>query len=292
MLFKIQHWPFSYNLIGTGISLIGFVFIPLYAFNKYNEHSNKLFKAAIAVGSISAILISVGALLNLSDYQFGYLFYRIGMFLLVGIFIPLLVFLIKQNKENRFKRISILAFSTIFTLLFFLFPSIIRLRENAQIIDSFEIVNTGMEELNAKLQAQVNYHDLLVNHDDKKILLSLKERSDSLCTIINSLKLNLIESSKGNVSMPDQILFQEGNALHLENSIISHRIFINESFSSLDKKIIDEYLSTNVSNPKHADSWGEDNFKHLPLPAIVTILTILESDIRNVERIIIDSYNE
>jgi hypothetical protein len=293
MLFKIQHWPFSYNMLTIGVILIGFIFTPIYSLTKYKKQPNNLLKATIGVGCTSAIVISLGTILNLSDSQFGYIIYRTGLFLLAGVFIPLLTYSTIQNKERRIKRILILAIVMSYVLSSFLLPSLIRLREHKEIINAFEIVNEAMESANSKINNRIDYGELLVNHADKRIIQKLKERSDSLCTFIGSLKLDLIESSTGSDSILDQILFKQNKARQLESLINSHRNFVEVNFTDkIEQESLSYYLSTKTSNPEVDNSWGEENFGKLPLQAIVTILTILESNIRNVESKIIESISK
>jgi len=65
-LFKIMHWPGASMLIITGLSFLGFIFLPLNAFKNYKLAENKLL--SIAMSS----LIFVGAFLFWSLYKINF----------------------------------------------------------------------------------------------------------------------------------------------------------------------------------------------------------------------------
>jgi hypothetical protein len=85
------------------------------------------------------------------------------------------------------------------------------------------------------------------------------------------------------------VLFKENRAYELKRLIDGYRNFIIENFNnSIDSDFINRHLSTNVKNPEQSKSWEDENFNHLPLVAVTTILSKIQSDVKSVENNIIE----
>jgi hypothetical protein len=291
LLFKIQHWPGSKISLLIGYGLIGFLFTPIYFANKLKKHSIKILKRLDLIGIACLICLSTGSILNILDYRFGYYIALFGFVILILLFIPLLTYVVVQFKENRLRRILILSFSIVYVLWAFYFIfSIINIKST--ILDAFILVDRGIELENQNNQIQSNYNDLLVNNKDSINILKLRQKADSIKDYIQSLKIEIVTECSNYNSNDDSLLydkfFNKKKALELKNLIDDYKNFISNNFNKyIDNEMINKYLSTKVYNSKTSKSWEDEQFNHLPLIAVTTILSKIQFDIINVENEII-----
>ncbi|MCK4663225.1 MAG: hypothetical protein KAT68_10190 [Bacteroidales bacterium] len=290
-LFKIQHYPGFKIMQLVGFGFIGFLFTPIYFSIKLKKHKDKILKIFDFTGIFSLVNISLGVILKIFDYKLGYYISLIGVVALAGLFIPFLIYIIVKNKENRLKRIMVLIISLLYVFLSFFLST----WEHMQIINAFEIIDQALEEQNLSQHNhnQIDYSELIENNAYKDKLFILKQQSDSICSFIQTLKIEIVRTCSENDSMLNKLLFKENKASILKNSIESHKDFINKNLANyIDKENLNKFLSTNISNPDHSDSWEDECFNHLPVEAIITILSMIESNIRNVESEIIENIKE
>lgn len=292
MLFKILHWPGSKISLFIGYGLIGFLFTPIYFSYKFKMHSTKLLKRLDLIGIICLFSLSTGSILNLSDIKFGYYIALFGYFILVLLFIPFLTFIVIKEKENRFKRIIILSFSVIYAgwSLYFLL-SFVSLKSS--VLDSVVLVDQGIELENQNNQSQADYGILLLNNKDSIKIQTLRQKSDSIQDYIQTLKIKIISdfSKEGSNedSLLNEVLFKEKRAFEIKRLIDDYRNFIINNFNdSIDNHFINERLSTNVKNPNQSKSWEDENFNHLPLVAVTSIFSNIQSEVKSIENKIIE----
>lgn len=106
--------------------------------------------------------------------------------------------------------------------------------------------------------------------------------------------LEQIVSSKDNVDIPAQLMVLEKRGTELKGKIEAFRAKMIKivSDASTDKEAvknvsaaIEKSLSTESPKPKdgHIATWESENFEHLPLMAVITIMTQMQVAARNVE---------
>jgi len=292
-LFKIQHYPNSKIILLVGFGFIGFLFTPIYFSIKLKIHNDKILKIFDIIGIFSLVNISLGVILKIFDFGLGYYISWIGLLVFAGLFIPLLIYIVAKNKENRLKRIIVLVISVSYLFLSVYFSTLIN--PSHQILNSFKIIDQALEEQNLTQyhKNKIDYIELIDNHPDKNKLLMLKQQSDSIINFIQSLKIEIVRTCSENDSILNQLLFKENKVLILKKSMESYKDFINNNFADyIDKEKLNDFLSTKINNPVHFKSWEDEHFNHLPVEAIITIISMIESNIRNVEREIIENIKE
>lgn len=228
--------------------------------------------------------ISLGIILKNFGFDLGYSISSIGLFILAVIFIPIIIIVIAKYKENRLKRIVILALSLSYIILHVYISSLFNLKPN--VLNAFEIIDKSMEiqNLTQIQQNHVNYDELLKNHPKKDIILKLRQKSDSICDYIQSLKVEIVKTCSKNDSMLYNLLFKEKKASILKKSIEDYKTFIKINFSdNIDSIVINKSLSTKIGNPNFSKTWEDENFNHLPKIGVITILFGIQANIRNVE---------
>ncbi len=114
----------------------------------------------------------------------------------------------------------------------------------------------------------------------------------------DTIKLEQSIEQKDNTSIPAQIMVgPEGNSIHginLKNKFDEYREYVLDlvygfgvdSTSELAKSISVSLNTADVPGGKHEaglKSWQNRNFEHLPLIAVITIMTQMQAAIRNIE---------
>jgi len=170
--------------------------------------------------------------------------------------------------------------------------SIINLRST--ILDSFILADKGIESYNQNNQALSNYAELLANHKDSIKILKFKQKSDSINNYIQELKIAIVNDCSNNKSNGDSLLydmlFVKKRVAKLKKIIDDYKNYISNYFNDyIDREMINKLLSTEVYNSKSSKSWEDEHFNHLPLIAVTTVLSKIQSDINNVEDKIIEN---
>jgi hypothetical protein len=86
------------------------------------------------------------------------------------------------------------------------------------------------------------------------------------------------------------MLFVKKRVAKLKKIIDDYKNYISNYFNDyIDSEMINKLLSTEVYNSKSSKSWEDEHFNHLPLIAVTTVLSKIQSDINNVEDKIIEN---
>ena len=132
-------------------------------------------------------------------------------------------------------------------------------------------------------------------YECKKEMVVISEGKDS--EAIGEKKIDIDHvSAKDKTEAPAQVMIgsaetKNGKGFTLEKKIDGLREFLLEEIPAMDSSLIREVQTALHTDPqKHADQvhpWVNANFEHLPLAGVITILSAMENDIRNVEADII-----
>lgn len=282
VLLKILHWPGYMISFLVGYGIIGFVFAPIYFYHKLKNHTNKLLRSLDYIGLFCLVTISIGSFLNILEFEIGQYIALAGFAILVILFVPVLLWVIIKNKENRLKRILVLGFS----LLYFLWTSYALLTiyiNKSGLVQSFIMADQEIPDSNTlKEQLQEKYHDLLEKHPDKNKILLLAQKSDSIKKYIETFKVRLVNQASINDSTIHDNESITMSASELKGLIDNYRIFIRNNFGAfISNELLEKHLLTKVNDP--SKTWEDEHFNNLPLIAMITILSKMESDVMYVE---------
>jgi gliding motility-associated protein GldM len=203
-------------------------------------------------------------------------------------------------------------------MMYLVLTALLALNVSKDILDAFILVNTSLEgsvdnanSKNESLYAEFNKAKVF---DAKKVTpywkkaQEIKKASLELVNHINELKIKLIQetekiakeqadtlklrdvNNKDNYDIPTYILIGEkedgskGLARELKNKIKAYKENILNLFNEKERKTVQIELNTNdVKTDMGMESWEMNNFYHTPLAAAITILSKIQTDIKNTE---------
>lgn len=139
----------------------------------------------------------------------------------------------------------------------------------------------------------------------------LRQKSQDMIDLINEYKWDIVREADGkeakldsirrleDMNVPAQIMLTEkpidfenkkiSKALNLRNAIINYRNFLLGLVDSKDSVLIQSIESGLVikdiegSGREPSRSWEQDNFEYLPLIGVITLMSKIQSDVRNSE---------
>ena len=193
-------------------------------------------------------------------------------------------------------------------LMYLVFIAMLALNVSNEVLDGFELVeesllrsvksSTARNQLIS--QELERYHATNPEKTREWYLLALKvkQKSDSLYNLADSLKWEIVRKSDGKDGNPEQLKHPEDlNAAfdilvapgktkgkELKADIDNYREYISSLLKNdtAKVKIIASNLSTTPSKKakENKQTWEESMFYQMPLAAAVTILTKLQNDVR------------
>lgn len=140
--------------------------------------------------------------------------------------------------------------------------------------------------------------------------LVVRQKSDSLFRYIKDLKQIIVQKADGpeadvnnikkkdNIDVAAEVMIVNRNGTRLRKAIESYREYILSRVSEEDSTLRHAMMETlDTSHPPAKDgaipTWESHQFGHIPLAGAVTLLTKLQSDIRNTESDVINYiYNQ
>ena len=256
-LFKVLHWPFASILVTFGLGLFSLGFLPLAFIQSYkgNERKNKSLYIA---GFICAFICFIGALFKIQHWPGA------NWFLIVGVPLPFLYFLpVYIYNHNKSKENSSVNFLGVMFLMVYIavFSAILAVNVSRDILNAFNIVYNDNAKTNDLLSVKntLKYEALEKSGiaANKEKIIQLKIKSETLCTQIDNIKIELVKSVEGN----DSPAIEPGNKIYTsaikakDESIRTKKIMrgINEiSGRAAELKVLvsnyREYLKSFVGN--------------------------------------------
>jgi len=283
-----MHWPGAKITMISGFVILGYIFTPIYFSVKFKYHENKLLKLLDFISAFILITISSGEILQLIESEISHYILLMGLISLTGFFIPILTYVIVKDKNNRFKRLVALGVSVIFLAGSIYFGSKTDLKRHK--LDTFSKINNAQNKKTSQNQKEsIDYVDLLKNHPEKEKIKKLKYKTDSISNYIQKLKTEISHEYSDNDKFLNAILFEQGKANELKRKIENYKLFIETDYQShIEKNQVEKTLSTEISNPDISESWEDEYFNHIPKEGIIAILTSFQTNIRYIEKLIIE----
>jgi gliding motility-associated protein GldM len=201
-------------------------------------------------------------------------------------------------------------------MMYLVLTALLALNVQKEVLNAFVIVDKGISKMNENYA--INNKEIYNAFDQaliekpakaKKwhaIALKVKQKADDTYGSIQEMKLKILKTAneelavkdgvitpelingKENTDKPAQVMIVEGNGKKLKAMIEDFRKYALEQIDPKAEGLI-KALKTglNTDDPEAVDgkleSWESEHFEHLPLMGVITIMTGLQSNIRNAE---------
>lgn len=240
ILFKFMHWPGAAVLLVLGIVSASLLFLPLFFTLKAKEKQSVKDKAVIAIGALSASLLSLSILFKVMHWPYANMMGGLALLMLAAVFLPVYFFGGVRNPDTRVNTIAssviiILGCGLVLTLYRTPYSSrLISLRDTRNYLNSEQIVKTEQYLLQQSLKK------------DSLHMASL-QLSNKIVALCEELKAYIVESETGRKDIaPD---FESTNQL-LSEKTGNYPFNSQASQEKLDAllALVDEYNRTLQDN--------------------------------------------
>lgn len=208
-------------------------------------------------------------------------------------------------------------------MMYLVLTALLALNVSKDVLDAFILVDEGLTQTTSNFAEKNSsyYSDFAAAYELNKTKVEdwknkaeeVQKRSDELYEFLQECKIEIVEKSEGedseaiheghvelryvtgkdNTSIPAEIMILKGKGKELKEKINDYREYLlsliedKEDFASIVSSI-EGNLSTDDPEPdSHSKgeriSWESEYFEHLPLASVVTILSKMQSDVRNTE---------
>ncbi|HOT14459.1 MAG TPA: gliding motility protein GldM [Bacteroidales bacterium] len=201
-------------------------------------------------------------------------------------------------------------------MMYLVLTALLALNVQKEVLNAFVIVDEGMTKMNENYSKkneemyfafdQANAQNPAKSKKWRDIAYTVKQKSEELYENIQDLKLKIlstageVEAVKGreintmlingkeNTDVPAQVMIVEGNGKKLKAMIEDYRRYLIEQIDPKAEALINSLetgLSTKDPEPVggKTESWESEHFEHLPLAGVLTIMTGLQSNVKNAE---------
>lgn len=202
------------------------------------------------------------------------------------------------------------------SVMYLVLTAMLALNVDKSVLEAFVTVDHSfmetIENFNAKNQRVYNDFSSAAQENPKKAgelnksVLKVKASSDSLYNYILTLKELIVKTSDGpegnlndikakdNLQTSAEVMITKKNGAALKKAIVAYRnsllALIDTSSTELIASI-NKSLSTAPPPPKEGStpSWEEGKFEGYPLIAVITLMSKIQSDVRNAESDVINN---
>ncbi|MDX1315144.1 MAG: gliding motility protein GldM [Eudoraea sp.] len=204
-------------------------------------------------------------------------------------------------------------------MMYLVLTALLAMNVSKDVLDAFVIVDKGLvqttENFAAKNEGIYHTFDFAYAQNPEKVgdwkerADEVKRRSDELYEFINECKVEIVSVKdadaiingevdldevkvKDDNNVPAEVMLVKGKGLELKEKIDDYRHYMEElishdsAFAPLLEAIhgnldTHEHPSEKAGEPAH--SWESHNFEHLPLAGVITRLSAIQANVRNVE---------
>lgn len=195
-------------------------------------------------------------------------------------------------------------------MMYLVLTALLALNVSADILNAFVLIDTSLrtskESIEGKIGAAFTQFEAAEVENPVKVKPyrekadAVKEKADAVVEKIHELQVLLVQKADGPEGDPHhikkkddsnvggEVMILNGEGENLKKLIDEYREFLIAEVgdsSSLAKGFRD-ILNTNDMKSSHGEEmipWVTGNFEHLPLIAVVTLMTKMQADIRNAE---------
>jgi gliding motility-associated protein GldM len=191
------------------------------------------------------------------------------------------------------------------------------LNVDKSVIDAFALVDQGfmktIENFNNKNQSVYNNFNNAAQENPQKVgelnrtVLKIKERTDTLYNYITHFKEMIVKKADGpdgkidnivnkeDLNSSEEVMITKKNGTLLKKAIDDYRMFLLSKIDSSQTSLISSIKKNlDTSDPPGVEgsspSWESSKFQGYPLIAVITLMSKMQSDIRNSESDVISYY--
>ena len=195
-------------------------------------------------------------------------------------------------------------------LMYLVLTAMLALNVDKKVLDAFASVNGGfmstIENFGAKNEGVYTQFNNAAQENPKKVgelnrtVIRIKQHTDSIYNYIAALKEQIVKNadgpegnvnniqSKENLNVAAELMVTLGNGTKLKHAIGVYRDSLLKVFDPKDTaQLASIRMSLDTSDPPAAEggrpSWVVSKFEGFPLIAVITLMSKLQSDIRNSE---------
>lgn len=199
-------------------------------------------------------------------------------------------------------------------MMYLVLTALLALNVSAEILNAFILIDKSIRATTENVQDKIeSAHTAFVaaeKENEAKVkpwrekAESVSEKANELYDKIQALKIRMIEAADGEAdehhpeesvkkkddnNVGGQIMLLEGEGENLKTAIEEFRAFLGEiaEGDSAMIRMIESNLSTDDIESTHGEGekidWVHANFDHLPLIAVISLMSKMQSDVRNVE---------
>jgi len=201
-------------------------------------------------------------------------------------------------------------------MMYLFLTAMLALNVSKDVLQAFTLVNNGLTQTNINFSKK---NEVVYNEFNKAYMQNpaktkewkdkadeVKKLSDDLYNKIDEYKQLIVKTadgpkfdmrniqSKDNLDIPAQLMLMEGSgkrALDLKERFNKYREYVVKIIDPKQKELIeaiDKALDTKdpAPSPDHKGAiltWQNENFEHLPLVGVITLMTKMQSDCKNAE---------
>jgi len=196
------------------------------------------------------------------------------------------------------------------SLMYLVLTAMLALNVDKSVLDAFAMVNQNfmqtIENFTAKNQRVYNDFSSAAQENPakagelNKAVLKVKSSSDSLYNYIYSLKELIVKKADGpegdvnaiksqeDLNFAVEIMITKKNGLELKKAIDAYRNSLLALIDTTNTELIasiNKSLDTSAPPPKEGStpSWEQSKFEGYPLIAVITLMSKIQSDVRNAE---------
>ena len=203
------------------------------------------------------------------------------------------------------------------SLMYLVLTAMLALNVDKSVVDAFALVDQGfmktIENFNSKNQSVYNNFSNAALENPQKVgelnrtVLKIKERTDTLYNFITHYKEMIVKKADGpagrvdsivnkeDLNYAEEIMMTKKNGELLKKAIEEYRSFLLSNIDTSQTSLIASIKkSLDTSNPPRVEgsspTWESGKFQGYPLIAVVTLMSKMQSDIRNSESDVINYF--
>ncbi|HWS00725.1 MAG TPA: gliding motility protein GldM, partial [Prolixibacteraceae bacterium] len=203
------------------------------------------------------------------------------------------------------------------SLMYLVLTAMLALNVDKSVVDAFALVNQGfmktIENFNNKNQSVYNNFNTAAQENPEKVgdlnrtVLEIKKRTDYLYNYITHFKDTIVKKADGpegdvdnienkeDLNFAEEIMMTKKNGELLKKAIEDYRNFLLANIDTSQASLIASIKkSLDTSDPPGVEgtspSWESSKFQGYPLIAVVTLMSKMQSDIRNSESDVINYF--
>jgi len=201
-------------------------------------------------------------------------------------------------------------------IMYLVLTAMLALNVSSSVLDAFSKVQAGLTQTvdnYSKMSKQIYAEfDNAYALNENKVkpwrdkALEVKKQSEELCNYLEDVKWEVVEAadgeeadvnniqSKDNTDVGGEVMILKGGADKLKEKLDIYREYLLSLISEKNPtlcKTLEINLSTKDPKPVAGEhkTWASDNFEHMPLAAVTTVITKMQVDVRNAESDVISN---